>query len=111
MSEYQSNLMKEYHAAKSLIDKDAILLWRIGDFDEAFGEDAIKLAAALGFTVTIRTTGEDTYHMAGYPSHARAKYLKQLHQLGIPYNVCELDANSHRHVVESFSICRELVWT
>lgn len=106
---YQSNLLKEYYAEKSRLDNDTILLWRIGDFDEAFGQDATCLAAVLGFTVTTRATGGDNYPMVGYPTHAREIYLKQLRQLGIPYAICERDDDGHRHITEKYSY-DDTVW-
>ena len=58
------------------VHPDAILLFRVGDFYETFGEDAIKASGILGITLTRRANGSATYvELAGFPYHAIDTYL------------------------------------
>ncbi|WP_340111343.1 DNA mismatch repair protein MutS [Maribellus mangrovi] len=81
--------MKQYYAIK---DKhpDAVLLFRVGDFYETFGEDAIKAAEILGITLTRRANGAASYvELAGFPHHALDTYLPKLVRAGQRVAVCE----------------------
>ena len=81
--------MKQYYAIK---DKhpDAILLFRVGDFYETFGEDAIKAAEILGITLTRRANGAASYvELAGFPYHALDTYLPKLVRAGQRVAICE----------------------
>ncbi len=81
--------MKQYYAIK---DKhpDAILLFRVGDFYETFGEDAIKSAEILGITLTRRANGAASYvELAGFPHHALDTYLPKLVRAGQRVAICE----------------------
>ncbi|GAB4285264.1 MAG: DNA mismatch repair protein MutS [Candidatus Dojkabacteria bacterium] len=60
-----------------------ILLFRLGDFYEAFNEDAEKLAKTIGITLTGRGKGEERYPMAGIPHHALANYLPKMIAAGL----------------------------
>jgi DNA mismatch repair protein MutS len=84
----QSGLMKEY-AALQRQHPGAVVLWRIGDFDEAYGVDASEIAAALQFTLTTRKTGDDVYPMCGYPVYLREKYWAELRRQNIRFVVYE----------------------
>ncbi|RKD91614.1 DNA mismatch repair protein MutS [Mangrovibacterium diazotrophicum] len=81
--------MKQYYAIK---DKhpDAVLLFRVGDFYETFGEDAIKAAEILGITLTRRANGSASYvELAGFPHHALDTYLPKLVRAGQRVAICE----------------------
>nr|MBD3621716.1 DNA mismatch repair protein MutS [Sunxiuqinia sp.] len=81
--------MKQYFAIK---DKhpDAVLLFRVGDFYETFGEDAIKAAEILGITLTRRANGAASYvELAGFPYHALDTYLPKLVRAGQRVAICE----------------------
>ncbi len=81
-------LMKQYHQVKSK-HPDAILLFRVGDFYETFGEDAIKTAKALGIILTSRNNGGNDVELAGFPYHSMDLYLPKLVQAGFRVAVCE----------------------
>ena len=61
----ETPLMAQYNAIKSQ-HPDAILLFRVGDFYETFGEDAIKAADVLGITLTARNNGSSKIELAGF---------------------------------------------
>ena len=74
----ETPLMKQYYSIKA-VHPDAILLFRVGDFYETFGEDAIKASGILGITLTRRANGSATYvELAGFPYHAIDTYLPKL---------------------------------
>jgi DNA mismatch repair protein MutS len=82
-------LMKQYAGIKSK-HPDAILLFRVGDFYETFGEDAIKTAEILGITLTRRANGSATFvELAGFPYHALDTYLPRLVRAGQRVAICE----------------------
>lgn len=68
---------------------DAVLLFRIGDFFEAFDDDAKRIAAVLGLALTSRGRGEDAWPMAGFPHHQLHPYLEKLVKAGLRVAVCE----------------------
>lgn len=85
----ETPLMKQYYSIK---DKhpDAVLLFRVGDFYETFGEDAIKAAEILGITLTRRANGAASYvELAGFPYHALDTYLPKLVRAGQRVAICE----------------------
>ncbi len=85
----ETPLMKQYYSIK---DKhpDAILLFRVGDFYETFGEDAIKAAEILGITLTKRANGAANFvELAGFPHHALDTYLPKLVRAGQRVAICE----------------------
>ncbi|MFC2113423.1 DNA mismatch repair protein MutS [Bacteroidota bacterium] len=82
-------LMKQYNSIKHK-HPDAILLFRVGDFYETFGEDAIRAANILGITLTRRANGAASYvELAGFPYHALDTYLPRLVRAGQRVAVCE----------------------
>jgi len=82
-------LMKQYYSVKSK-HPDAVLLFRVGDFYETFGEDAIKAAEILGITLTRRANGSASYvELAGFPYHALDTYLPKLVRAGQRVAICE----------------------
>ena len=82
-------LMQQYQEMKKK-HPDAILLFRIGDFYEIFGEDAVKASEILGITLTRRANGSDKYiELAGFPHHAIDTYLPKLVRAGQRVAICE----------------------
>jgi len=85
----ETPLMKQYYQVKEK-HPDAVLLFRVGDFYETFGEDAIKAAGILGITLTRRANGSASYvELAGFPYHALDTYLPKLVRAGQRVAICE----------------------
>ena len=81
--------MKQYYSIKAK-HPDAVLLFRVGDFYETFGEDAIRTAEILGITLTRRANGAASYvELAGFPYHALDTYLPKLVRAGQRVAICE----------------------
>lgn len=81
--------MKQYYDIKA-VHPDAILLFRVGDFYETFGEDAIKASGILGITLTRRANGSASYvELAGFPYHAIDTYMPKLVRAGERVAICE----------------------
>ena len=81
-------LMKQYNTIKTKYP-DAMLLFRVGDFYETFGEDAIKAAQVLGITLTYRNNGGDKLELAGFPHHSVNTYLPKLVKAGMRVAICD----------------------
>ncbi len=82
-------MMKQYYATKAKYP-DAILLYRMGDFYETFGEDAVTTSRILGITLTKRSSGSPgTVELAGFPFHAIDTYLPKLVRAGQRVAICE----------------------
>jgi DNA mismatch repair protein MutS len=85
----ETPLMKQYYAVKAK-HPDAILLFRVGDFYETFGEDAIRASEILGITLTKRANGSaSSVELAGFPYHALDTYLPRLVRAGQRVAICE----------------------
>ena len=85
----ETPLMKQYNDIKTKYP-DAILLFRVGDFYETFGEDAIKAAKILGITLTKRANGQATFiELAGFPHHSVDTYLPKLVRAGYRVAICD----------------------
>ena len=85
----ETPLMKQYYKIKA-VHPDAILLFRVGDFYETFGEDAIKASGILGITLTRRANGAASYvELAGFPYHALDTYMPKLVRAGERVAICE----------------------
>ncbi|MBO5972849.1 MAG: DNA mismatch repair protein MutS [Alistipes sp.] len=85
----ETPLMKQYYQIKA-VHPDAILLFRVGDFYETFGEDAIKASGILGITLTRRANGAASYvELAGFPHHAIDTYMPKLVRAGERVAICE----------------------
>ena len=81
--------MKQYYSVKA-VHGDAILLFRVGDFYETFGEDAIRASKILGITLTKRANGSaSSVELAGFPYHAIDTYLPKLVRAGERVAICE----------------------
>ena len=82
-------LMQQHRAIKQKYP-DAILLFRVGDFYETFGEDAIITSRVLGITLTKRNSGAATSsELAGFPHHALDTYLHKLVKAGYRVAICD----------------------
>ena len=82
-------LMKQYNAIKVKYP-DALLLFRVGDFYETFGDDAVKASNILGIVLTKRANGKGTYvDLAGFPYHSLDTYLPKLVKAGQRVAICD----------------------
>ena len=82
-------LMQQYQEMKKK-HPDAVLLFRVGDFYEIFGKDAVTASEILGITLTRRQTGIDSrIELAGFPHHALDTYLPKLVRAGKRVAICE----------------------
>ena len=85
----ETPLMKQYYSIKA-VHGDAVLLFRVGDFYETFGEDAVRASRILGITLSRRANGAASYvELAGFPYHALDTYLPKLVRAGERVAVCE----------------------
>ena len=80
--------MKQYNAIKSK-HASALLLFRVGDFYETFGQDAIKASKILGIVLTSRNNGDSNIELAGFPHHALDTYLPKLVRAGERVAICD----------------------
>lgn len=81
-------LMKQYNGIKHKYP-DALLLFRVGDFYETFGEDAVKAAQILGIVLTNRNNGGERKELAGFPHHSLNTYLPKLVKAGCRVAICD----------------------
>lgn len=82
-------LMQQYQEMKKK-HPDAVLLFRVGDFYEIFGKDAVTASEILGITLTRRANGRDKYiELAGFPHHSLDTYLPKLVRAGQRVAICE----------------------
>jgi DNA mismatch repair protein MutS len=85
----ETPLMQQHNAIKARYP-DAILLFRVGDFYETFGDDAVKTSSVLGITLTKRNNGDDkSSQLAGFPHHALDTYLHKLVKAGYRVAICD----------------------
>ncbi len=85
----ETPLMAQYNKIKQKYP-DAILLFRVGDFYETFGADAIKASQILGIVLTKRANGSQTdLELAGFPHHSVETYLPKLVKAGYRVAICE----------------------
>jgi DNA mismatch repair protein MutS len=85
----ETPLMQQYNEIKTKYP-GALLLFRVGDFYETFGADAIKAAGILGITLTRRANGAATYiELAGFPHHSIETYLPKLVRAGQRVAICD----------------------
>ncbi len=90
MAKKETPLMKQYNSIKAK-HPDALLLFRVGDFYETFGEDAIRSAGILNITLTARNNGGDgeKIELAGFPHHSLNTYLPKLVMAGCRVAICD----------------------
>ncbi|MHC5354050.1 DNA mismatch repair protein MutS [Myroides sp. LJL115] len=85
----QTPLMKQYNDIKRKYP-DACLLFRVGDFYETFGQDAVRTAKILGITLTKRSPGTASeIELAGFPHHSVNVYLPKLVKAGLRVAICD----------------------
>ena len=84
----ETPLMTQYNGIKAKYP-DAILLFRVGDFYETFGEDAIRAARILGIVLTSRANGSSKIELAGFPHHSLDTYLPKLVRSGCRVAICD----------------------
>ncbi len=84
----ETPLMKQYNLIKSKYP-DTLLLFRVGDFYETFGQDAIKASKVLGIILTARNNGGSKIELAGFPHHSVGNYLPKLVKAGHRVAVCD----------------------
>lgn len=80
--------MKQYYAIKAQYP-GTVLLFRVGDFYETFGKDAVEVAKILGIVLTHRNNGSADTELAGFPHHALDTYLPKLVRAGRRVAVCD----------------------
>jgi DNA mismatch repair protein MutS len=88
MASKETPLMKQYNSIKAKYP-DALLLFRVGDFYETFGEDAIRAAQILNIVLTARNNGGDKTELAGFPHHSLNTYLPKLVKAGCRVAICD----------------------
>ncbi|HRI00250.1 MAG TPA: DNA mismatch repair protein MutS [Saprospiraceae bacterium] len=81
-------LMEQYYQLKAQ-HPDAILLYRVGDFYETFGTDAVATSKVLGIVLTARNNGGTDVELAGFPFHSLDAYLPKLVRAGYRVAICE----------------------
>ncbi len=81
-------LMKQYNTIKTKYP-DALLLFRVGDFYETFGEDAVRASKILGIILTHRNNGGERTELAGFPHHSVNTYLPKLVKAGERVAICD----------------------
>jgi len=81
-------MIKQYNEIKSK-HADCILFFRLGDFYEMFGEDAIKASKLLNITLTARNKGDGKVPMCGVPHHAAENYIAKLTKFGEKVAICD----------------------
>lgn len=81
-------LMQQYNTIKNKYP-DAMLLFRVGDFYETFGVDAVKAAQILNITLTNRNNGGEKTELAGFPHHSLNTYLPKLVKAGCRVAICD----------------------
>ena len=85
----ETPLMKQYNEIKAKYP-DACLLFRVGDFYETFGEDAVRASKILGIVLTKRGAGSETETaLAGFPHHSINTYLPKLVKAGLRVAICD----------------------
>lgn len=85
----ETPLMQQHNAIKARYP-DAILLFRVGDFYETFGQDAVNASSVLGITLTKRNNGDaNSSQLAGFPHHSLDTYLHKLVKAGYRVAICD----------------------
>lgn len=84
----ETPLMAQYNSIKAKYP-DALLLFRVGDFYETFGQDAIKTSQILGIVLTKRNNGDSHIELAGFPHHSIDSYLPKLVRAGMRVAICD----------------------
>ncbi|SHG27887.1 DNA mismatch repair protein MutS [Chryseobacterium sp. OV279] len=80
--------MTQYNTIKAKYP-DALLLFRVGDFYETFGQDAVRTSQILGIVLTKRANGDGHIELAGFPHHSVDSYLPKLVRAGMRVAICD----------------------
>ncbi|WP_027377002.1 DNA mismatch repair protein MutS [Kaistella palustris] len=88
MAKKETPLMTQYNTIKAKYP-DALLLFRVGDFYETFGSDAVRTSQILGIVLTKRANGEGHIELAGFPHHSIDSYLPKLVRAGLRVAICD----------------------
>ena len=88
MSKKKTPLMIQYENIKKKYP-ESMLLFRVGDFYETFGEDAIKASKILNIVLTNRANGSSKVELAGFPYHSLDNYLPKLVRFGLRVAICD----------------------
>lgn len=89
MARKETPLMQQYNKVKAA-HPEAVLLFRVGDFYETFGEDAVRAAEVLNIVLTKRGNGSASeIELAGFPHHSLDSYLPKLVRAGLKVAVCD----------------------
>ena len=89
MAKKETPLMKQYNAIKAK-HPEALLLFRVGDFYETFGKDAVTASKILGIILTKRKNGKAAHiELAGFPHHSLNTYLPKLVRAGYRVAICD----------------------
>jgi DNA mismatch repair protein MutS len=94
-------LMQQYNSIKAKYP-DALLLFRVGDFYETFGQDAVIASNILGIVLTARNNGASKIELAGFPHHSMSTYLPKLVRAGKRVAVCDQleEASKEKKIVK-----------
>ena len=84
----ETPLMAQYNTIKAKY-ADAVLLFRVGDFYETFGQDAVRTSQILGIVLTKRNNGGESTELAGFPHHSLNSYLPKLVRAGMRVAICD----------------------
>ena len=84
----ETPLMAQYNSIKAKYP-DAVLLFRVGDFYETFGQDAVRTSQILGIVLTKRNNGGSHTELAGFPYHSLNSYLPKLVRAGLRVAICD----------------------
>ena len=84
----ETPLMAQYNSIKAKYP-DAVLLFRVGDFYETFGQDAVQTSQILGIVLTKRNNGGSHTELAGFPHHSLNSYLPKLVRAGLRVAICD----------------------
>ena len=84
----ETPLMAQYNAIKAKY-ADAVLLFRVGDFYETFGQDAVRTSQILGIVLTKRNNDGESTELAGFPHHSLNSYLPKLVRAGMRVAICD----------------------
>ncbi|BEH03775.1 methyl-directed mismatch repair protein MutS [Candidatus Karelsulcia muelleri] len=88
MKTFQTPLMKQYYEIRNKYPDDTIILFRVGDFYEIFGNDAIKCSKLLNIALTKRNKNS-SIELAGFPYHSIENYLPKLMKSGFRVAICD----------------------
>ncbi|WP_407401718.1 DNA mismatch repair protein MutS [Chryseobacterium sp.] len=84
----ETPLMTQYNTIKAKYP-DALLLFRVGDFYETFGQDAVRTSQILGIVLTKRANGDGHIELAGFPHHSVDSYMPKLVRAGLRVAICD----------------------